>query len=568
MDFADHKCKLVLPIADGQVQEFVLGKTVATVGRASTNDIVVSDPKVSRSHARIECTAAGYTIEDLHTANGTCVNGEAVSHAVLRPGDVITLGSTTLKFESISDRPDVDATIVDETGTEEDVAENSIPIRLHDNKVARVIVRSGDTINEFALQGEALSIGRAPDNDIILTLPNVSRHHARVERTASGYILRDLNSENGTWMERCRITQAKLRHGDAFRIGLAQLAFKQSFAPEELFETAARSEEKMRRPLVIVPGIAGSKLWLGDHQVWPGLGNLLANSDVLKYSGKPLHAQGLVDQAVIIPNLLKLEQYSRLSEYMQDGLGYELEKNLLEFAYDFRQDVRVVARELADVIENWRVPRPITIIAHSMGCLVSRYYVERLGGYKHIGRLILMGGPHNGAPKALSTLLMGPRLLPFGLLDSQLREVFATFPSIYQMVPAYACVATEDGSQIDLLEHSTWLPDRQRSLLKLGRDLRSELGQRSRVLSTCIFGYGLKTITSIVVKSKPGGSYALQSVVEPKGDGTVPETSAMLPESEIHPVRQYHGTLFVDNDVKMRLKIELMRASSANGRDC
>jgi hypothetical protein len=47
--------------------------------------------------------------------------------------------------------------------------------------------------------------------------------------------------------------------------------------------------------------------------------------------------------------------------------------------------------------------------------------------------------------------------------------------------------------------------------------------------------------------------------VEPSGDSSVPERSAVLPQTEIHPVQQYHGTLFNDNDVKMRLKLELLR---------
>jgi pSer/pThr/pTyr-binding forkhead associated (FHA) protein len=371
--------------------------------------------------------------------------------------------------------------------------------------------------------------------------------------------LRDLKSENGTWLDQYRISEAKLRHGDGLRIGQAQLTFKRSFSREELMEHVGPAK---RRPLVIVPGVAGSKLWLGDQLVWPGLGNLLGNSNVLKFSGKPLQPRGLVDEVVIIPNLLKLEKYSRLSEYMQEGLGYERGKDLMEFAYDFRQDIRVAARALADAIDSWHVPRPITIIAHSMGCLVSRFYVESLGGYKHIGRLILMGGPHNGAPKVFASLFLGPKMFPLGLLDSKLREVFATFPSTYQILPAYACVAKEDGGHMDVLEESDWLPDQQRALLKFGRDFRCELRERSPVPTICIFGYGLKTITNIVVKKKPGGAYAIQPLVEPKGDSTVPDSSAIIPDSEIHPVQQYHGTLFVDNDVRMRLKIELMREAS------
>jgi hypothetical protein len=47
--------------------------------------------------------------------------------------------------------------------------------------------------------------------------------------------------------------------------------------------------------------------------------------------------------------------------------------------------------------------------------------------------------------------------------------------------------------------------------------------------------------------------------VQPSGDSSVPEASAVLPGTEIHPVHQYHGTLFNDNDVKMRLKLELLQ---------
>jgi len=43
----------------------------------------------------------------------------------------------------------------------------------------------------------------------------------------------------------------------------------------------------------------------------------------------------------------------------------------------------------------------------------------------------------------------------------------------------------------------------------------------------------------------------------PSGDSTILEKSAVLKGTDIHPVWQYHGSLFVDNDVKMYLKHEL-----------
>jgi hypothetical protein len=55
-------------------------------------------------------------------------------------------------------------------------------------------------------------------------------------------------------------------------------------------------------------------------------------------------------------------------------------------------------------------------------------------------------------------------------------------------------------------------------------------------------------------------------VDEVAGDLSVPAGSAVLKNSEIHPVYQEHGALYVDNDVKMRLKVELTRSTTLDGR--
>jgi len=68
----------------------------------------------------------------------------------------------------------------------------------------------------------------------------------------------------------------------------------------------------------------------------------------------------------------------------------------------------------------------------------------------------------------------------------------------------------------------------------------------------------MKTTTRVDVKRDIDGRWQHVSFSEElAGDTSVPESSAILPGSDIHPVRQYHGSLYVDNDVKMRLKVEL-----------
>ncbi|OBJ52771.1 hypothetical protein A9W95_19780 [Mycobacterium sp. 1423905.2] len=66
----------------------------ATVGRASSNDIVLDDGLVSRIHAVLVSTSAGVEIRDVNSRNGTFVNGSRIGRALLRNGDIVTIGNT------------------------------------------------------------------------------------------------------------------------------------------------------------------------------------------------------------------------------------------------------------------------------------------------------------------------------------------------------------------------------------------------------------------------------------------------------------------------------------------
>jgi len=100
-------------------------------------------------------------------------------------------------------------------------------------------------------------------------------------------------------------------------------------------------------------------------------------------------------------------------------------------------------------------------------------------------------------------------------------------------------------------------------MLRAGRQFRQELGRRSSVPTISIFGYGLKTLSGVTLKRDANGKmHDIAFQTENAGDSTVLEKSAVLEKTDIHPVQQYHGSLFVDNDVKMRLKVELAKQFS------
>jgi pimeloyl-ACP methyl ester carboxylesterase len=263
---------------------------------------------------------------------------------------------------------------------------------------------------------------------------------------------------------------------------------------------------------------------------------------------------------VIVPNIIKQDQYNRLGDYLVEELGYEREVDLFEFAYDWRQDVRISARQLGAYVDSLPTSQPVTLMAHSLGTLVSRYYVERLGGKKRVERAMLMGGPHQGTVKGLASLLVAPQMLPFGLMGERFRRVLASFPSGYQILPTYPCGIDQDGNKVDFVQDESWLAEEQVPLLRAGREFRQELGLHSSVPTISIFGYGIKTMTRIRVHRDADGNLTnVHYEHEPRGDSGILETSAVVPGTEIHPVQQYHGSLFVDNDVRMRLKLELAR---------
>lgn len=65
----------------------------------------------------------------------------------------------------------------------------------------------------------SLAVGRAEDNDLVLAEPEVSRHHARLERDGAGWLVFDLKSTNGTWVNGDRILRAEIAEGDELAFG-------------------------------------------------------------------------------------------------------------------------------------------------------------------------------------------------------------------------------------------------------------------------------------------------------------------------------------------------------------
>ena len=75
-----------------------LGHGITSIGRDQTNSLQILDHEISRRHAELHIRENDFQVVDLNSANGTLVNGHAVSSKVLVDGDRIQLGKTVFAF--------------------------------------------------------------------------------------------------------------------------------------------------------------------------------------------------------------------------------------------------------------------------------------------------------------------------------------------------------------------------------------------------------------------------------------------------------------------------------------
>jgi len=84
-------------------QEFPLDEREVTIGRGSTGGVVLTDPSVSREHARLFQDEDRFFLVDMRSGNGTFVNGERVNRARVRSGDEVGFGNVVMRFYEHSD---------------------------------------------------------------------------------------------------------------------------------------------------------------------------------------------------------------------------------------------------------------------------------------------------------------------------------------------------------------------------------------------------------------------------------------------------------------------------------
>lgn len=188
-------------------QKYPLTRNVTAVGRDHTNDLVIDDRIVSGQHLQIVREGKNLALIHPHPSRPRTLNGLYYQGRKIR-GDQ--------PFKKTLSNGDI-FRIGDEDGT-------LVTIAFHDG--SEVSRESAPPLKPIALNADELTIGREPDNSIVLTHPQVSGRHAKLAREGDSYRITDLNSTNHVYVNGEPVNSYLLAIGDEIRLGPYRMLFE------------------------------------------------------------------------------------------------------------------------------------------------------------------------------------------------------------------------------------------------------------------------------------------------------------------------------------------------------
>ena len=375
----------------------------------------------------------------------------------------------------------------------------------------------------------------------------------------------------------------------------------------------------MQDLIVIVPGILGSVLQKDGNDLWAVSGQAIW--DFIKSKGKALDALKinqddpeaedlgdgikvvrLIEDAQVIPGLFKVDGYTKITRMITENFSKVIRgniyddpddkaANLYHFPYDWRRDNRASAKILKKLLDKrlkcWREESgnknaKVILLSHSMGGLVSRYYLEVLEGWKDCKALFTFGTPYRGSLKAVDYLSNGYKQ---AFID--LTEVMRSMNSVYQLLPRYK--ALKIGNDFyRIAESPVELPNIERAKAKDAlkfHDKIDDAADANKDNQSYRNGFVTCPIVGVVQPTKQSAELVngviTSSDILPTwlsdrshlgdGDGTVPQVSAIpvqMNDREILSIVDYiaesHGALQNQPNILQNLLKVIQSAQSAS----
>ncbi len=319
-----------------------------------------------------------------------------------------------------------------------------------------------------------------------------------------------------------------------------------------------RFEDQTREPVIIVPGIMGTRLnRVSDGiEVWPRgdlmiaigpdvyLDELKLASSGQQIANKKMNPAGIIERESI-PGPDAVFYENLINSLIQDG--YEVSSTLFAVPYDWRLDIRDELDRLDEKIQEAISNSPtgkIDIIAHSLGGLLIKQYLLQATNTEFLNKLILAGVPQLGAPGSFKLLNYGDDLdlkkFGLGLNEERAKEISQNMPAVYQLLPSRRYIQVNGGyvkdfrsggvkilnyNEVNQFMTSSSTDSRNPAILNLADVFHQALDTQTVNVSRVYNIVGCRNSETI-------GEFRIydkghRDITILQGDGTVPLTSAM-----------------------------------------
>lgn len=333
----------------------------------------------------------------------------------------------------------------------------------------------------------------------------------------------------------------------------------------------------MSHVAVLVPGIMGSELRLDGEIIWPGP----VRSLIFPYRNMAALLRDDLVATDVIRSYSISDQYKALIDDL-NMCGFretDTPPTLFAYPYDWRKRISLAAIGLAELVTKVVTlhggDTEVTIIGHSMGGLVGRYYLEsgdfvQNSSIANVRRLITLGTPHRGAPLALTAALGHEKRLFLSAEQVHQLGSDARFPGLYHLLPppgepfAWNRAREAAFEHVDVynVEVATAIGLTQDNL-EVARSFHAKLdvANRPRNVRYFFFVGTRQTTVSSISLLRSGTDYSVRKTeVEDAGDGTVPSWSASVTGIQNMPVGGEHSIIYKNGDLRRILAVLLGKA--------
>jgi ABC-type multidrug transport system ATPase subunit len=198
---------LILTIKDLGIKTEIKQGSSITFGRAGHGaDIEIDDSTISRTHAELSYSSQGLRVMDPGSKNGVYVNNVLIPKNQpmdVNVGDRLVIGPYQIEFEFAAEKK-----------------------------------RTDSLLKQLLTEKNRITIGRNSDNDIVLSDPTVSRHHAAISVESGKYWVEDLDSTNGTYLNDV-LVKTRTEFGEQDTLLISLHAFQLNKAQKDLRSESA-----------------------------------------------------------------------------------------------------------------------------------------------------------------------------------------------------------------------------------------------------------------------------------------------------------------------------------------